>query len=140
MIRRDRIRAQPWRLAIIAVAGLVAGLVAIGIVGLIVNARIGQVVEDSIAYDIELEDEADDLRVAVLDLDAYHRLILLNDPSELRAEQLDEHYGLLVDEIGEFADIGRIPSDAPQPDQLRDMATNYTTTSVRRLVHSWPAT
>ena len=125
MIRRDRIRAQPWRLAIIAVAGLVAGLVAIGIVGLVVNARIGQVVEDSIAYDIELEDEADDLRVAVLDLDAYHRLILLNDPSELRAEQLDEHYGLLVDEIGEFADIGRIPSDAPQPGQLREMATNY---------------
>ena len=118
-------RRQPWRLAIIGVAGLVAGLVAIGIVGLVVNARIGQVVEDTLAYDIELEDEADDLRVAILDLDGYHRLILLSEPSTLRAEQLDEHYAALVEEIEELAAIGRIPSDAPQPARLREAATSY---------------
>jgi len=125
MTRPGQRPAPPWRLAIIAVAGLVAGLVAIGIVGLIVNARIGQVVEDTIAYDIELEDEADDLRVAVLDLDAYHRLILLNDPSALRAEQLAEHYAVLLEEIAEMAAIGRFPAEAPQPDGLRDRATEY---------------
>ena len=86
MTRQVPRRAPPWRLAITGVAALVVGLVAIGIVGLIVNARIGQVVDESIRYDIEFEDEADDLRVAILDLDAYHRLILLNDPSPLRAE------------------------------------------------------
>jgi signal transduction histidine kinase len=118
-------RPQPWRLAIIGVAGLVVGLVAIGIVGLVVNARIGQVVEDTLAYDIELEDEADDLRVAILDLDGYHRLILLSEPSTLRAEQLDEHYAALVEEIEELAAIGRIPPDAPQPARLHQAATSY---------------
>jgi signal transduction histidine kinase len=118
-------RTPPWRLAITGVAGLVVGLVAIGIVGLIVNARIGDVVEETLRYDIELEDEADDLRVAILDLDAYHRLILLSDPSPLRAEQLDDHYAVLLEEIGELAAIGRIPAGAPQPDLLRDRVTEY---------------
>src|ERR687896_2432374 len=100
------LQGQPWRLAIVAVVGLVIGLIAIGVVGLIVNARMGQVVADAIAYDIELEEEADDLRVAVLDLQAFHRLIALDDPSPLRAEQLDLRHAALLEEIDELAAIG----------------------------------
>src|SRR5918999_1076511 len=56
------LRAQPWRLTILAVVVLVLGLVAVGVIGLVVNERIGRVVADAIAYDIELEEEADELR------------------------------------------------------------------------------
>lgn len=119
------LRGPPWRLAITAVVVLVIGLVAIGVVGLIVNTRMGQVVADAIAYDIELEEEADDLRTAVLDLQAYHRLIVLDDPSPLRAEGLEDRRELLVEEIDELAAVGRIPGDGPQPDELREMLDRY---------------
>ena len=119
------VRAQPWRLAITAVVALVVGLVAVGVVGLIVNARTGEVVANAIAHDIELEEEADDLRVAVLDLQAYHRLIALDDPSSLRAAQLDERYGLLLEELSELEAVGEIPSRAPQADVLRATAERY---------------
>ena len=119
------LRAQPWRLAITAVVALLVGLVAVGVVGLIVNARTGEVVADAIAYDIELEEEADDLRVAVLDLQAYHRLIALDDPSPLRAAQLDERYGLLLEELSEMEAVGEIPRGAPQPEDLRATAERY---------------
>jgi two-component system, OmpR family, sensor histidine kinase VicK len=122
---RGGLRSQPWRLTIVAVVMLVLGLVAVGVIGLVVNDRIGRVVADAIAYDIELEEEADDLRAAVLDIEALHTLIALDDPSSLRAEQLDDHYAALLEEIGEMEDIGRVPPDAPQPAQLRDTVERY---------------
>ena len=125
MTPSGQVRAQPWRLAIVAVAVLVLGLVAVGVIGLVVNDRIGRVVADAIAYDIELEEEADDFRAAVLDLQAYHRLIALDDPSPLHAEQLDDRYAALLEEIGEFEDIGRVPPDAPQPADLRATVELY---------------
>jgi signal transduction histidine kinase len=125
MTSRGQVRAQPWRLAIVAVALLVLGLVVVGVVGLVVNERIGGVVADAIAYDIELEEEADDFRVAVLDLQAYHRLIALDDPSPLRAEQLDDRHAALLEEISEMAAIGRAPPDAPTPANLLDTVDRY---------------
>jgi two-component system sensor histidine kinase VicK len=125
MTLRRQVRAQPWWPAIVAVVVLVLGLVAVGVIGLVVNERIGRVVADSIAYDIELEEEADDLRTAVLDLQAYHRLIALDDPSRLRAEQLDIRHEALLEEIGELAAIGRIPPEAPQPADIRETVDRY---------------
>jgi signal transduction histidine kinase len=119
------VRSQPWRLTILAVVVLVLGLVAVGVIGLVVNDRIGRVVADAIAYDIELEEEADDLRAAVLDLQAYHRLIALDDPSPPRAEQLDRRHAALLEEIGELEAIGRVPTDAPQPAELRATVERY---------------
>ena len=119
------VRSEPWRLAIVAVAVLVLGLVAAGVIGLVVNARIGAVVADAIAYDIELEEEADDLRTAVLGLEAHHRLIVLDDPSPLRAEQLDDLHAALLEEIGELEAIGRVPPNAPQPAELRATVERY---------------
>lgn len=125
MTSSARFRSQPWRLAIVAVAVLVLGLVAVGVIGLVVNDRMGRVVADAIAYDIELEEEADDLRTAVLDLQAYHRLIALDDPSPLRAEQLDNRHAALLEEIGELEAIGRVPPEAPQPADLRATVGRY---------------
>ena len=127
MTPSGQVRAQPWRLAIVAVAVLVLGLVAVGVIGLVVNDRMGRVVADAIAYDIELEEEADDLRTAVLDLQAYHRLIALDDPSPLRAEQLAIRHASLREEIGELEAIGRVPPDAPQPADLRAAVERYYT-------------
>jgi two-component system, OmpR family, sensor histidine kinase VicK len=125
MTSSEQVRSQPWRLAIVAVAVLVLGLVAVGVIGLIVNDRIGRVVADAIAYDIELEEEADDLRTAVLDLQAYHRLIALDDPSPLRAEQLAIRHAALLEEIDELEAIGRVPPDAPQPADVRATVERY---------------
>jgi two-component system, OmpR family, sensor histidine kinase VicK len=127
MTASGQVRSQPWRLAIVAVVVLVLGLVAMGAIGLVVNDRIGRVVADAIAYDIEIEEEADDFRAAVLDLQAHHRLIALDDPLPAYAEQLDVKYATLLEEIGEFADIGRVPPDAPTPGELRAMVERYYT-------------
>jgi two-component system, OmpR family, sensor histidine kinase VicK len=125
MTSSGQVRAQPWWLAIVAVVILVLGLVAVGVIGLIVNDRIGRVVADAIRYDIELEEEADDLRTAVFDLQAYHTLIALDDPSSSRAEELGVKHAALLEEIGELEDIGRVPPNAPQPSDLRSTADAY---------------
>ena len=132
MTTRVPFRGQPWRLAIAAVGLLVLVLVAIGVVGLAVNASVAQVVDEALRYDIEMEDEADDLRVASLDLQAYHRLILLTDPTPLRAEQLGERHALLLDELDELEALEELGAldvlldrGAARPDELRELAHAY---------------
>jgi signal transduction histidine kinase len=120
-----QVRAQPWRLVVIAVAVLVIGLVAMGVIGLVVNDRIGRVVADAIAYDIEIDEEADDFRAAVSDMQAYHRLIALDDPSPLRADGLDERHAALLEEVAEYEAVGRVPPGAPTPAHLRASVERY---------------
>jgi signal transduction histidine kinase len=132
MTSRVPFRGQPWRLAIAAVGALVLVLVAIGVIGLVINASVARVVDEALRYDIELEDEADDLRVASLDLQAYHRLILLTDPTPLRAEQLGERHELLLAELDELEALEELGAldvlldrGAARPDELRDLARAY---------------
>jgi two-component system, OmpR family, sensor histidine kinase VicK len=102
----------------------VAILVA-GIVGLLLNHNVEQVTQEALSYDVDLEDEGDDLRAAVLDVRHYHRNIFYGGPSGSQIEEFESTYARLDEEIGELEALGVRNPYAPQPKEIREMAEEY---------------
>jgi signal transduction histidine kinase len=120
-----QIREQPWRISTAAVAGLLVASIIAGLMGLLQNEGVKRVTDQALRYDIELEDEADDLRVAILDMRHYHRNIAFTGPSRRGIEDFDEAYARLQEEIGEFEalDLGSLGDF--RPEEVRRMAEEY---------------
>jgi two-component system sensor histidine kinase VicK len=118
------IREQPWRITIAAVGGLLVAIVVAGLVGLLVNLSVENVTDEA-RYDLDLEDEGDDLRAAVLDLRHYHRNITFGGPAENQIDNFDDAYDQLEEEIRELQRTGVRDREAPQPNQIRAMAEEY---------------
>ena len=96
-----------------------------GLAGLLSNLNIQSATDEALRYDVELEDHGDDLRVAVLDMRQYHRNLLFYEPTQQRIAEYEVAYESLQQEIDELAEIGVRDPDAPQPDEIREMATGY---------------
>jgi two-component system, OmpR family, sensor histidine kinase VicK len=120
-----QIREQHLRVAIAAVGGLLVASIIAGLVGLLVNQSVERVTDQALRYDIELEDEADDLRVAVLDMRHYHRNIAFTGPSRNGIAEFEAAYERLQDEISELEDLGIRESEGLQPEDIRRMAEEY---------------
>jgi signal transduction histidine kinase len=118
------IRGQPWRITIVAVGGLLVAILIAGLVGFLVNQRVEDATSDA-RYDVELEDEGDDLRAAVLDMRHYHRNIAFTGVSRGGIEDFEGAYRRLHEEIDELAAVGVRDPTAPQPDEIRAMANEY---------------
>jgi two-component system, OmpR family, sensor histidine kinase VicK len=124
------IREQPWRITIAAVGGLLVAILIAGVAGFLLNRNVERVTNEALRYDVQLEDEGDDLRAAVLDLRHYQRniyfgVITSGNPPRGSIEAFDEAYAQLEEEIRELEDIGVRDPDAPQPDEIRRMAEEY---------------
>ena len=122
--------SQPlsWRLPTVALAGLLVTLVVVGIAGILINRGVTDVVEEAINHDVELEDNADDLRVAILDVRHFHRDLLFNDPAPQRVQAWEDRYREMLAQIEELdalyqsgLDTGGLPSTA----ELRELAHAY---------------
>jgi two-component system sensor histidine kinase VicK len=118
------IREQPWRITIAAVGGLLVAILIAGVVGLLLNRYVEQVTEE-LTYDVDLEDEGDDLRAAVLDLRHYHRNITFGGTSRTQIENFEAAYARLEEETRELEALGVRDPDSPQPDEIRGMAEEY---------------
>ncbi len=116
---------RPWRGVLLAIVGLLAGMALIGGVGIAINRGITGLVDEALAYDVELEDNADDLRVSVLDVRHYHRDLLFNDPTEARVGEWQERYAAMLSEIRELGQLGVRDPAAPQPEDLLRIAERY---------------
>jgi two-component system, OmpR family, sensor histidine kinase VicK len=116
---------QPWRVTIAAVGGLLVAILIVGLVGLLVNRNVERVTNEALRYDVQLEDEGDDLRAAVLDLRHYHRNVTFGGPTRTQIDNFEDAYSQLEEEIRELEDIGVRDPDAPQPDEIRAMAKEY---------------
>jgi two-component system, OmpR family, sensor histidine kinase VicK len=81
----------------------------------------------ALQYDLEIEDRADDLRVAVLDVRHQHRNIVFGGRSPRRIEDLETAYQRLLLHIDELEQLGITDPDLLQPAQLRQMAERYYT-------------
>ena len=117
-----------WRVAVLAVGGLLVAIAVIGVVGILINRNIHQTVDDAIAHDVELEDRGDDLRVAILEVRHYHRDLLLNNPDPTRVELWQERYRVLTEQIAAIdAVLARHPARDTLPDvgELREQAAAY---------------
>jgi signal transduction histidine kinase len=119
-----RIKEQPWRITIAAVGGLLVAIFVAGLVGLLVNLSVENVTDEA-RYDLDLEDEGDDLRAAVLDLRHYHRNITFGGPSKAQIVNFDDAYDQLEEEIRELQRTGVRDPEVSQPDEIRAMAEEY---------------
>jgi two-component system, OmpR family, sensor histidine kinase VicK len=119
------IRERPWRITIVAVGGLLVMILIAGVVGFLLNRNVERVTNEALRYDVQLEDEGDDMRAAVLDLRHYHRNIHFGGPSRIAIDDFEQAYAQLEEEIRELEDIGVRDPDAPQPDEIRRMAEEY---------------
>ena len=119
------VREQPWRITVVAVGGLLVAILIAGIVGFLLNRNVERVTNEALRYDVQLEDEGDDLRAAVLDLRHYHRNIHFGGPSRTQIDNFENAYAQLEEEIRELEAIGVRDPDAPQPDEIRRMAEEY---------------
>ena len=119
------IRERPWGITIAAVGGLLVAILIAGVVGFLLNRNVERVTDEALRYDVQLEDEGDDLRAAVLDLRHYHRNIYFGGPSRTQIDNFENAYAQLEEEIRELEDIGVRDPDAPQPDEIRRMAEEY---------------
>ena len=121
---------RPWRTAVAAVVGLLIAIAVIGVVGIVINNNIHQTVERAIAFDVELEDRGDDLRVAVLEVRHYHRDLLLNNPDATRVGLWQDQYAILGEHSGAVDEVlARQPDNAKLPGvgDLRALAEAYYT-------------
>ena len=108
-----------------AVAGLLLTIGLAGVVALVLNNQVRRVTDTALQYDIELEDEGDDLRVAILDVRHYHRNLLFGGPTEDAIAEFDDAYAALLEEIGELEELGIRDPDVPPPAQIRDLSQRY---------------
>ncbi len=118
-------REQPWRITIAAVGGLLVAILIAGVAGFLLNRNVERVTDVALRYDVQLEDEGDDLRAAVLDLRHYHRNIYFGGPTRTQIENFENAYAQLEEEIRELEEIDVRDPDAPQPEEIRRMAEEY---------------
>jgi signal transduction histidine kinase len=118
-------REQPWRITIAAVGGLLVAILIAGVAGFLLNRNVERVTDVALRYDVQLEDEGDDLRAAVLDLRHYHRNIYFGGPTRTQIENFENAYAQLEEEIRELEKIDVRDPDAPQPEEIRRIAEEY---------------
>jgi two-component system sensor histidine kinase VicK len=117
-------REQPWRITIAAVGGLLVAILIAGVVGLLLLRNVEQAT-DALTYDVDLEDEGDDLRAAVLEVRHQHRNITFGGPTRTQVSNFENAYAQLTEEINELEAVGVRDQSAPQPDEIRETAEEY---------------
>ncbi len=123
------IGGQPWRVTSIAVGGLLVAIIVAGLIGFWQTRSIERVADEAFGY-VELEDEGDDIRAAVLDVRHYHRNLYFPamDSGRLSPEVMDDHEaarGRLYSEIDELGQVNPYDAAAPQPEAFRRWADEY---------------
>ena len=124
-----RVRAEPWRVTMVAVGGLLVAIIIAGLIGFWQTRSIERVSAEALGY-VELEDEGDDIRAAILDVRHYHRNVYFNslNTGRITRDGIDDYEtarGRLYEEIDELAGVKPYDSDAPQPEDFRRWADEY---------------
>jgi len=118
-------RAQPWRIIVLAVGGLLAAIVVAGAAMLAITLNVGAVTDRALHNDIVLEDEADDLRVAVLDVRHFQRNVFFGGPSRTGLQEFESAYLRLLERIDSLRSVQIAAAGVAQPDDLLRMAEAY---------------
>ena len=123
------IREQPWRVTLVAVGGLLVAIIIAGLIGFWQTRNIERVADEAFGY-VDLEDEADDIRAAVLDIRHYHRNLYFPamDSGRLTPEGIADYEAArerMHQEINELEEVAAYDADAPQPEDFRRWEEEY---------------
>ena len=120
--------AAAWGMISAAIGFLLLAIGVVGVVGIVANERVRSITEHAVEVDLEVEDEGDDLRAAVLELRHYHRNIFFGGPSEGARQDFAQAYDALLEEIDELERVNLAAYEVTQPAEIRRMAEAYDAT------------
>src|SRR4028119_2303959 len=112
-----------------AVGGLLVAIIIAGLIGFWQTRNIERVSAEALGY-VELEDEGDDIRAAILDARHYHRNLYFNslNTGRITRDGMDDYEAArtrLYEEIDELDGVDPYDPSAPQPDDFRRWADEY---------------
>ena len=123
----ERGRARPAVVLGLSLGGLLVAIAMTGIAGLAINQNVNDITQRALEHDVNLEDEGDDLRAAILDLRHYHRDLYYRGPNAPDAmQQHSKAYMDLQEQLGDYAEI-EIDTNAGvvRPAEMRAMSDAY---------------
>lgn len=115
---------RPWRILALVLVGLLVAVGVASVAALLLTRSVGDVADRALRSDIALEDEAEDVLVAVLEVRQYQRTLGYAGPTRAALADFDAAYQGLVTEIGELAAVDIDPA-LTDTDGLLRMATAY---------------
>ena len=121
----DMASPRAWRLVAILIGALLSAVVVAGVLSVIENNRVMDITERALSFDIEVEDEASDVQVTVLELRHIHRNIVFGGTSLSTIADFDDAYARLTEELSELSSLGLEAMGVSQPGQIREMAQRY---------------
>jgi two-component system, OmpR family, sensor histidine kinase VicK len=113
-----------WRLVAVLIGALLAIVVA-GVLSIVENNRAKLITERALSFDIEVEDEAADVQIAVLELGHVHRNLVVSSTTESTIAEFDEAYASLLEELSELDSLGLADIGITQPARIRELAERY---------------
>ncbi len=116
---------RAWRVVAASIGALLLAIVVAGVLAVNENNRVKDITERALSFDIEVEDEASDVQVAVLDLRHIHRNIVFSGTSQSTIADFDDAYMKLEEELGELESLGLSALGVTQPGRIRDLAERY---------------
>lgn len=102
-------RSRPTLLLALSLGGLLVAIALTGVAGLATNRNVHDITARALDYDVDLEDEADDLRVAILDMRHFHRDLVFDGPESNTLLNLDTAYMELQEQLDDYAEIDLEP-------------------------------
>jgi two-component system sensor histidine kinase VicK len=108
-------------------AAIFMTLMIAGVLAVVQNARVKDAAVYALTHDVEVEDEAEDIRLLALELQHQHRNILLSGPTATALEELDATWADLDREIDSLVALDVAGLEIPPPMFIRDAADRYWT-------------
>jgi two-component system, OmpR family, sensor histidine kinase VicK len=129
VLARDRdnhiSNSRAWRIVAASIGALLLAIVVAGVLAINENNRVKDITERALSFDIEVEDEASDVQVAVLDLRHIHRNIVFSGTSDSTIDDFDNAYMNLEEELDELESLGLSAMGVTQPSRIRELAQRY---------------
>ena len=116
---------RAWRIVAASIGALLLAIVVAGVLAINENNRVKDITERALSFDIEVEDEASDVQVAVLDLRHIHRNMVFSGTSESTIADFDAAYLNLEEELDELESLGLGAMGVTQPSRIRELAERY---------------
>jgi signal transduction histidine kinase len=116
---------RAWRIVAASIGALLLAIVVAGVLAINENNRVKDITERALSFDIEVEDEAADVQIAVLDLRHIHRNIVYSGSSESTIADFDDAYAALMEELGELESLELGDMGLSQPSRIRELAERY---------------
>jgi signal transduction histidine kinase len=117
--------AWPWRLVAVALGLLLVAALLACVVALALTRSVTAVAERTLLEDVEFEDEAEDVAVAVLALKGEHARLAITGPTRSGAAEHAVALRELLGELDELEALGIAPPEVASPADLRARIDAY---------------